>query len=315
MKETFSKKTDNWTHKPARRLHADISGKLPTIVRGYNYFLIIIDDASRCGWIRLLKNKSTSECLPACKEIMAHLQLSSGEKTSFFTADNGTGEFGQAWKDWCKYLGIEVQPSPRYKHSLNGVAEQAIEFLVRPAKSMIFRAQLDWKNYWCYAIEHAIFIRNRLPTTALPYGPEETRPGSNIRPISAFSDKQISLKNLRVFGFTAYPLIFKDTKIAPSKLSPNMETNWIFIGIQSNTIWILLNRETGAENRTVDCAFKEHIFSGMKQDAIRKPKLPEITQNIYKSTGTNNLQISSDIKFVKTLMPVANNKGSIETQA
>ncbi|KAI1005780.1 hypothetical protein K3495_g2442 [Podosphaera aphanis] len=80
MKETFSKKTDNRTFRPARRLHADISGKLPTSVRGYNYFLIIIDDAPRCGWIRLLKNKSTAECLPASKEILAHLQLSSGEQ-------------------------------------------------------------------------------------------------------------------------------------------------------------------------------------------------------------------------------------------
>ncbi|KAI0996253.1 hypothetical protein K3495_g11926 [Podosphaera aphanis] len=45
MKEIFSKKTDNRTSRPACRLHADISGKLPTSVRGYNYFLIIIDDA------------------------------------------------------------------------------------------------------------------------------------------------------------------------------------------------------------------------------------------------------------------------------
>ncbi|KAI1007220.1 hypothetical protein K3495_g1003 [Podosphaera aphanis] len=107
MKETYSKKTVNRMSKPARRLHADISGKLPTTVRGYNYFLVIIDDASRCGWIHLLKNKSTAECLPAIKAITAHVQLSSGEKVAHFTADNGTGEFGQAWKDWCKELGIE----------------------------------------------------------------------------------------------------------------------------------------------------------------------------------------------------------------
>ncbi|KAI0993764.1 hypothetical protein K3495_g14419, partial [Podosphaera aphanis] len=77
MKETFSKKTDNRTSKLACRLHADISGKIPTSIRGYNYFLIVIDDASRCGWIRLLRNKSTTECLPAIKEIVTHLQLSS----------------------------------------------------------------------------------------------------------------------------------------------------------------------------------------------------------------------------------------------
>ncbi|KAI0995703.1 hypothetical protein K3495_g12479 [Podosphaera aphanis] len=143
MKETFSKKADDRMSQPARRLHADISGRLPTSIRGYNYFLVIIDDASRCGWIRLLKNKSTLECLPAIKETVAHLQLSSGEKVAFFRADNGSGEFGQLWKDWCRQSGIEVQPSPRYKHSLNGVAEQAIGHLFQLAKSMIFHAQLD----------------------------------------------------------------------------------------------------------------------------------------------------------------------------
>ena len=171
MKENFSKKADNRMSQPARRIHADISGKLPTSTRGYNYFLVIIDDASRCGWIRLLKNKSTSECLPAIKETVAHLQLSSGRKVAFFTADNGSGEFGQLWKDWCRQIGIEVQLSPRYKHLLNGVAERSIGYLVQLAKSMIFHAQLDWKTHWCYAITHAIHIQNRLPTSALPYGP------------------------------------------------------------------------------------------------------------------------------------------------
>ncbi|KAI0996262.1 hypothetical protein K3495_g11916 [Podosphaera aphanis] len=246
MKETFSKKTDNRTSRPARRLHADISGKLPT-------------------------------------------SLSSGERAVFFTADNGTGEFGQAWKDWCRSLGIEVQPSPSYKHSLNGVAERAIGFLIQLAKSMIFHAQLDWKSYWCYAIEHAMHIRNRLPTTALPFGPEDTRPGSNITPISAFTDKAISLQKLRVFGCAAFPLAFKETKIAPSKFAPNIETNWIFIGIQSNSIWILLNRKTGTEKRTVDCQFKEHVFPGIiRQGESHSPSNPQIQASLPRDKLTSH---------------------------
>ncbi|KAI0996252.1 hypothetical protein K3495_g11925 [Podosphaera aphanis] len=106
-------------------------------------------------------------------------------------------------------------------------------------------------------------IRNRLPTTALPFGPEDTRPGSKITPISAFTDKAISLQKLHIFGCAAFPLAFKETKIAPSKFAPNIVTNWIFIGIQSNSIWILLNRKTGTEKRTVDCQFKEHAFPGI----------------------------------------------------
>ncbi|RKF61388.1 Retrovirus-related Pol polyprotein from transposon TNT 1-94 [Erysiphe neolycopersici] len=215
MKETYSKKTDNRSLKIVSRLHSEISGKLPSSLRGYNYFLIVIDDASRCGWLRLLKNKSTAECLPAIKEIIAHLQLTTGEKVAFFTADNGSGEF--------------VQPSPRLKQSQNGVAERAIGFLVQLANSMIFHAQLNWKTCWCYAIEHAMYVRNRLPTSALPYGPKNTRSGSNITPVTAFSDKMLSLKKLGVFECSAYLLIFKETKPATSKFVPNMDTDWIFV--------------------------------------------------------------------------------------
>ncbi|RKF56399.1 hypothetical protein OnM2_081035 [Erysiphe neolycopersici] len=253
MKETYSKKTVNRTLKIARRLHSDISGKLPTSLHGYNYFLIVIDDASRCGWQRLLKNKSTAECLPAIKEIVTHIQLVTGEKVAFFTADNGSGEFGQLWKDWCRNLGIEVQPSPRYKHSLNGVAERAIGFLVQLAKSMIFHAQLNWKTCWGFAIEHAMYIRNRLPASALPYGPENTRPGSNITPVTVFSDKMIS--------------------------------------IQSNTIWILLIRKTGTELRSVDCEFIEHVFPSLLiQDSTADTSSKQVIEISRKTLGPYHKQ-------------------------
>ncbi|KAI0992753.1 hypothetical protein K3495_g15432, partial [Podosphaera aphanis] len=310
MKESFSKKTDNRTSQPARRLHADISGKLPTSIRGYNYFLIVIDDASRCGWIRLLKTKTTAECLPSIKEIVAHLQLSCGGKTAFFTADNGSGEFGQQWKDWCKELGIETQPSPPYKHSLNGVAERAIGYLVQLAKSMIFHAQLDWKYYWCYAIQHAMYIRNRLPTTALPFGPENTRPGSNFTPISAFSDKNTNLDKLRIFGCAAFPLRFKETKIAPSKFSPNIQTEWIFIGIHSNTIWILLNRKTGAEQLSVDCKFKEHIFPGISiQETNNIPRKYQIFKSLVEHKPQSLNGTWSDQPLLSTR--ISNNLSSV----
>ncbi|KAI1003627.1 hypothetical protein K3495_g4578 [Podosphaera aphanis] len=296
LRETYSKKTDNRTAKIAWRLHAGISGKLPTSMRGYNYFLIIIDDASRCGFIRLLKNKSTAGCLPMIKEIVAHLQLKTGERAVFFTADNGSGEVGQDWKDWCRELGVKVQPSPPYKHSLNGVAERAIGFLVQLAKSMIFHAQLNWKLCWCYAIVHAMHIRNRLPTTALPFGPENTRPGSNITSVTAFSGKEISLKKLRVLGCAPFPLIYKETRAASSKLAANADADWIFVGIQSNTIWILLNRKTWGEQRSVDCEFREHIFPGLAiKDSVTDAKaLQNIPYRVSMNSDPSDNRVARD---------------------
>lgn len=81
MKEIFSKKIYKLTFKIARRLRADISGKPPTLIQGYNYFLVIIDDALRCGWVKLLKNKSIVEFLPSIKEMTIHVQLIPGKRT------------------------------------------------------------------------------------------------------------------------------------------------------------------------------------------------------------------------------------------
>lgn len=97
-----------------------------------------------------------------------------------------------------------------------------------------------------------------------------------------------------------------------SKFSPNIKTNWIFIGTQSNTIWILLNRKTGAENRTADCAFKEHIFPSINQDVNSSNSLPIILnyKRIKKDSGLDQSEIrlrsSNDMKEVNIDLSLIN---------
>lgn len=71
---------------------------------------------------------------------------STREIVTFFIEDNGFGEFVQLREDWCRDLVIEVQSSPRYKNSLNGVAERAIGYLTQFSKSMMFHAQEKLEN-------------------------------------------------------------------------------------------------------------------------------------------------------------------------
>ncbi|KAI0999082.1 hypothetical protein K3495_g9114 [Podosphaera aphanis] len=79
MKESFNKKAHNRTHQLARRIHVDISGILPESFRGYRYFLLVVDDTSRCSWLRPMKNKETSTVLPLLKEIIMEIQRSTGQ--------------------------------------------------------------------------------------------------------------------------------------------------------------------------------------------------------------------------------------------
>ena len=54
MKETFNKTTDNCAQVKIRRLHTDISGIKAKSIRGYRYFLLVVDDATRYSWVALL---------------------------------------------------------------------------------------------------------------------------------------------------------------------------------------------------------------------------------------------------------------------
>jgi transposase len=46
------------------------------------------------------------------------------ENIVFVRADNGKSEFGLGFQDYCKEVGIQFEPRPPYKHSMNGVVER-----------------------------------------------------------------------------------------------------------------------------------------------------------------------------------------------
>ncbi|KAI0993135.1 hypothetical protein K3495_g15049, partial [Podosphaera aphanis] len=219
MKEKFNKKTDNRQHTKARRLHADISGIQGSSTRGYKYYLIVVDDATRFYWIRLLKTKSMGEVARNLKEIIAQVELESGQKLVYFRADNGKSEFGSEITDMLSEKGVQFEPCPPYKHSMNGVAERAIGIIATYARSMLFEAHLS-HHFWDHAVEHAVWIRNRVPTSSLPFGPENTPSSKTFIPYTAWHEKQPKLVHLRPFGCVstlAYP-----KSLHPQKWTPNI---------------------------------------------------------------------------------------------
>jgi hypothetical protein len=88
-------------------------------------------------------------------------------KVEIVRADNGTGEFGQIVQDHLSDEGMKLEASPSYKHSMNGVIEKAMQEIFKLIRSMIDEAS---ENLWCLAAEHAVYLRNREPTSALPWG-------------------------------------------------------------------------------------------------------------------------------------------------
>jgi hypothetical protein len=52
---------------------------------------------------------------------------------------------------------------------MNRVAEHAMYTVNCKIRSMIYQAKLP-KDLWCLVAEHAVWIKNRIPTEALPFG-------------------------------------------------------------------------------------------------------------------------------------------------
>ena len=126
MKESFNKSTDSREKGKLRRLHYDLSRIRMKSIRGYQYFLIAVDDATRAVWIRHLRLKEAVEVVPIFKQLQKELKREANTKVIFVRSDNGKGEFGLMFQDHLSQEGMQFEPCPLYKHSMNGVVERMI---------------------------------------------------------------------------------------------------------------------------------------------------------------------------------------------
>jgi hypothetical protein len=85
------------------------------------------------------------EIPPYLKQLKTELEKETGDEIAFIRADNGKGEFGQEFKNYLRELGIQIEPSLLYKHSLNGVIERAIRTVSQKARSCSMR-QISPRN-------------------------------------------------------------------------------------------------------------------------------------------------------------------------
>jgi hypothetical protein len=70
-------------------------------------------------------------------------------------ADNIKGEFGSKFQNKYKEDGIQFEPCPIYKHSLNGVSERAVYITDYKIRLLLFDSKL-LIDLWCLAAEHII---------------------------------------------------------------------------------------------------------------------------------------------------------------
>jgi transposase InsO family protein len=142
----------------------DLWGKYDvSSIHGNQYYLLLVDDATRYVTLHFLKAKS--EAGKHIKNYLTYLQVR-GNPTHAIRVDRGTEFINKDLIDWCQEKGMEVQLTAPYSPSQNGVAERMNRTLVELARAMLTASKLP-EFLWELAILHASYVRNRAYTTSI----------------------------------------------------------------------------------------------------------------------------------------------------
>ena len=173
---------------------------------------------------------------------------------AWIRADNGKGEFGRKFQDELISGGIEFEPCPLYKHSYNGVVERAIYTVDCKTRSLLFEGNIP-VELWCYAVEHSVWLKNRIPTSALPFDEVEH---NAITPYEVYTQRVPDLKNLAVFRCHANPI--NTLEKHPKKYESRMKPDYVFLGLKGSSQFKLMNLYTQAIELFGDTEMNEYRF-------------------------------------------------------
>jgi hypothetical protein len=150
----FNKKGDSDTH-PGDLTHIDVWGKYDvTSINGCQYYLLMVDDASRFIMVEFLKTKDRAA--QKVKNYFTHLELQ-GKLPKAMQIDHGREFVNESLLEWCYSKGMEVYKTAPYSSSQNGIAECMNRMLADLVRAMRIAAKLP-VFLWEYAVAHAAYI-------------------------------------------------------------------------------------------------------------------------------------------------------------
>ncbi|GJV78259.1 putative RNA-directed DNA polymerase [Tanacetum coccineum] len=132
--------SDHKFEKVSDLIHLDLWAPYRVTSRdGFKYFLSIVDDFLRAGWVYLIKHKDE-----VFNEIVNFVKLIHNQfdtKIKIMRSDNGTEFVNKRLNDFYNDLGITQQTSYVYTPQQNGIAERKHRHLLNVAKSLMFQGE------------------------------------------------------------------------------------------------------------------------------------------------------------------------------
>jgi hypothetical protein len=246
-------------------LHSDLSGRFSTPSLGkHEYYMTIIDDATRYAWVYFLKKKSDAQ--QVMKDHVSMIERQFNVKVKVIHTDRG-GEYVVIDK-YFEQQGILHEYTPSYMHESNGVAERYNRTIITNVRAMLIDLP---KNLWAEATNTAVYLRNRLPHKTL----------KGTTPYEKMFGNKPSITSLHPFGKKVYAHIPLESRPAGTKLLPRAYEG-IFVGYtNSNKIFRIYNTEKRTVTERRDVKFSQ----------FQSPKTGGPTINETEPSKTTNIEL------------------------
>jgi transposase InsO family protein len=166
-RQPFPEESKNRARTYGELVHTDLWGPAQTpSTMGCSYYISFTDDFSRETTVTFLKQKS--EALTAFKHYEATVTTQHpGTRLRKIRSDRGGEYLSAEFDQYLKDRGIQRQLTVHDSPQQNGVAERLNRTLVEHARAMLLAHDLP-KSLWAEAINYATWLKNRLPSKAIP---------------------------------------------------------------------------------------------------------------------------------------------------
>ena len=271
----------------------DEKGRLMTSIDGFRSYCLVIDRASR--HISIILTKLKKPPITELRHLLTQLRSRVKSTQCTVTTDLG-GELAKS-KSFRNLLvesnvGYTLRSTGAYSSAQNGMAEKPNQDLARMMRSLLYGAGLGSK-YWSYALRHAVYLKNRLPHTALSYK----------TPYEMINGDKPDLSNIRVFGSRVHFM----NKTRQKKLDKMDSVGRFMTYKGTDKIAYVIDDVTGKERVTTHMNFDEAFMSVPAKD--HPPMATAIQQSGYVPTKEEICRLK-----IKLLSPSAQvpQRGSAE---
>ena len=228
---------------PYELVHADLLSLPVPTRKGEKYALIVKDDCTRYVWVWLLHTKGqVAQKLVNFALGVEEQERKRGFKIKRLRSDRG-GEFGESLGSMLEEIGILHEQTPPYKPRLNGVVERTNRSLLEMTRALLQEAEAS-DIFWGDALEAAVHINNRIPSTV-----------DGRIPFATLTGGESSVSHLRTWGCVVWA---KNNREGTNKLSPT-GVKCALIGFEDiyNSCYRLITLDTGREVESDSVIFHE----------------------------------------------------------